>query len=408
VPLDSEPARIAPAIVDRQLTPAGFTGRARGQDECVARPLPPGPPLEGPAVGGAPPVMAPPPPDPVHSLGSATATPCTPDEMYNCGVVAEPVNSGYAPPAPPACCEPIGEVPGITGETALGDGRVFGFLGNFQWFKSDHAFDQMISPLSNPFLFEDPRALTEVRPMYIYQKMPGGNLFVNDGSINWWGTQARWAITDRWSIVIHKLGGIDFDPGENSLLPGGTSFSEFWIGPKWTFIRSPEAGIVAAFGWNFMIPTGNDQAFQNTGDLSMAPYLSFGWTFGRSDYGAFNYMASTGYTFSTDNTRTDYYWASLHLDYDIANLHKIYPVLELNYFHYAKNGGNQPMGFEGRDLINFGSSGISGHDGLSMAAGVRYKFTENYQVGIGVEFPISNTEDDLLDCRLMVDVIIRY
>jgi hypothetical protein len=313
-----------------------------------------------------------------------------------------------APVGPGACCEPLGEVPGITGEAECSGGPVFGLLGKFQWFKSDHCFDQMISPLSNPFLFEDPRALTELRPMYIYQRMPNPNPFVNNGSINWWGTQARWAITDRWSVVINKLGGIDFDPGENSLLPAGTSFSEFWIGPKWTFVRSPDTGTLAALGVTFMIPTGNNQAFQNTGDLSIAPYISFAQTFGRSDYGAFNFMASTGYTFATDNTRSNYYWGSLHLDYDIANLHKIYPLLELNYFHYGQNGGNQPLGFEGRDLITFGNSGVSGHDGVSMAAGVRYKFTENFQAGIGVEFPVSNTEDDLLDCRLMVDVIIRY
>ena len=40
---------------------------------------------------------------------------------------------------------------------------------NGDWFKSDHCLDSFISPVSNPFLFEDPRSLTEVRPIFIYQ-----------------------------------------------------------------------------------------------------------------------------------------------------------------------------------------------------------------------------------------------
>ena len=36
------------------------------------------------------------------------------------------------------------------------------------WFKSDHVFDGFISPVTNPFLFEDPRSLTEVRPIFMY------------------------------------------------------------------------------------------------------------------------------------------------------------------------------------------------------------------------------------------------
>ena len=31
--------------------------------------------------------------------------------------------------------------------------------------QSDHGFDNFISPVTNPSLFEDPRALTEVRPI---------------------------------------------------------------------------------------------------------------------------------------------------------------------------------------------------------------------------------------------------
>ena len=57
------------------------------------------------------------------------------------------------------------------------------------WFRSDRAFDCVVSPITNPFLFEDPRALTEIRPLFIYQKIPdsqpnfqGGDIWFLGGS----------------------------------------------------------------------------------------------------------------------------------------------------------------------------------------------------------------------------------
>src|SRR5689334_22588699 len=49
--------------------------------------------------------------------------------------------------------------------------RVLGFL------PSDHCFDSFISPLSNPFFFEDPRSLTEARGIFIDNSVP-----VQDGA----------------------------------------------------------------------------------------------------------------------------------------------------------------------------------------------------------------------------------
>ena len=44
------------------------------------------------------------------------------------------------------------------------------FLGLF--LPSDHCFDRFISPISNPFFFEDPRSLTEVRGIFIDNSLP--------------------------------------------------------------------------------------------------------------------------------------------------------------------------------------------------------------------------------------------
>src|SRR5262249_32647674 len=107
--------------------------------------------------------------------------------------------------------------------------------------------------------------------------------------------------------------------------------------------------------------------------------------------------------------RTDFFFNSYHLDYDIGNLHKFYPLLELNWFHYTTNGGAQPqpLGVEGKDLFNFGSPGIPGHNALSIAGGMRFKPWESLQFGVAAEFPLT-TRQDLLDFRLTAAMIIRY
>src|SRR5262249_46783738 len=108
---------------------------------------------------------------------------------------------------------------------------------------------------------------------------------------------------------------------------------------------------------------------------------------------------------------------SAHLDYDVGNLHKIYPLMELNWFSYTKAGTNvyvigdnvvvPKLGFEGADLINFGARGVAGHNFVSLAFGMRYKFCEAIQLGGAFEFPITGRRD-LMDYRLTFDAIFRY
>jgi hypothetical protein len=131
--------------------------------------------------------------------------------------------------------------------------------------------------------------------------------------------------------------------------------------------------------------------------------------FGRSSYGSFDVMGTTGYAFSTDNKRSEYLFASLHLDYNVANANKFYPLIELNWFHYTVGGTARPfLGFEGADLFNFGSSHVGGDDdNLTIAVGARYKYCEWLQAGIAAEFPLVGRRD-LLDFRLTVDLIFRY
>jgi hypothetical protein len=381
-------------VVDRQIAPASYSA-------CTIappRPLDP-PPASADAGGGelGRPVVRAQAPDSGPTLNPprpvAPGIPATPDERYNCGVVNDPpAGAGHSPfAAVPAAVGGVGE-----------------YCGSWCRFRSDHCFDNMISPVSNPFLFEDPRSLTEIRPIFMLQGTPGSNPIYRGGDVVFFGTQARLAVTERLSFTLNKLGLIWNEPHEHvDSFDDHVGFAELWLGPKFTFLRNEQCGRVAAAGLIFQIPTGSGKVFQDTGTLSLVPYVSFAQSFWQTSCGTFNFLGTTGYAFSTDNERSDYYFLSLHLDYDVGNLHHIYPLMELNYFYYASGGNQLPINFEGRDLFNFGATGISGRNNVDLALGARYKFSEAIQTGLAVEFPI-NGQHDLLDYRVTFDLIFRY
>ena len=296
-----------------------------------------------------------------------------------------------------------------TGRTAgkFGD-RLDGLLGTREeWFRSDHAFDGFVSPVTNPFLFEDPRSLTEVRPVYLYQRVPGKQPEFRGGSVSYFGLQGRVAITNRLSFVVSKLGGLWTQPGDNATMGGSGGFAEAWLGPKFTFIRGEDTGSLLAGGVQFQLPIGSSNVYQNTGGLSVVPYATYGRNLFRDcPVGSFNALVGGGYSFATSGTRTDYLYLSGHLDMDVANWHRIYPLVELNYFLTTTNGSNQRIGAEGRDLFNFGAQ-AKGSNLLTGAIGVRGKLAEAAQVGAAFEAPLVGAKD-LFQYRFTLDFILRY
>jgi hypothetical protein len=327
--------------------------------------------------------------------------PVTPEEQYNSGVV---INNGPV----------TGGVGGNGGSFWDQCGEFFNncgqamTAGNRGLFQSDHCFDNFISPVTNPFYFEDPRSLTEIRPIFMYQATPGSNYIFHGGDVEWFGMQARVALTERLSFIMSEFGFIWLEPHNHiNGFDSHAGFSELHLGPQYTFIRSEDTGTLLAGGLQFAIPSGPGKVFQNTGSLSLVPYFSLGQNFWRTSFGSFNFLTTDGFSIAMDNQRTDYFFSSYHLDFDVLNAHKIYPLIELNWFHYTAAGNARPVTFEGRDLVNFGAHNVSGSDNLSLAFGARYKFTEWAQTGIAAEFPL-NSPHMLMDFRLTLDFILRY
>jgi hypothetical protein len=260
--------------------------------------------------------------------------------------------------------------------------------------------------LSNPFLFEDPRTLTELRPIFIFQTIPSSQWFFRGGNIEDFNLQGRLSITDRLSIVMNKLGLIVINPGAGSNVGSASGITEIWLGPKYNFYREDQTGTIASAGLTFQIPVGPEKVFQSTGDLSLNPYASVAQQFGKTSYGTFHAMDTFGFAFAVDNDRSNYFYNSIHVDFDVANWQRIYPLIEINWFHYLQNGGAHDLGFEGFDLANIGAQ-VAGTDFVSIAFGSRFKASESVQFGFAAELPLVGHRD-LQNFRLTIDMIWRY
>ena len=382
-----------PALVQTNYAPSNTAAPAPAPaiDLGTARPA-----VVRAQAGELPPTPPPPPASPF-----ATAAPGA-EEAYNCGVTA-PKKPGFFTRAWDGCREWFQGVPkSMEGAFQPGPGGRGGI------FQSDHRYDEwLVSPTTNPFYFEDPRALTEVRPIFMWQQTPGSNYIFRGGDNVFAGAQARLAITPWFSVVVHELGMIWMEPhNQIGEFAPHTGFAEFHIGPKVTFLHLDN--FVMAAGLIFEIPTGPAKVFQDTGTLSIDPYFSLAWHPCIGGFNGLSFMNTTGYSFSIDDQRGEFLWSSFNLSYDVAGLHRVYPFIEFNFKQYTINGHTRDIGFEGSDLFHFGSQGAAGHQELTMALGTRVKVNDFMQFGIGAEFSIIGGGRHLDQFRLTTDMIFRY
>ncbi|MFO0938843.1 MAG: hypothetical protein U0798_20250 [Gemmataceae bacterium] len=265
----------------------------------------------------------------------------------------------------------------------------------------------MISPVTNPYLFEDPRAVTEIRPTVMYQRIPSGQPNFQGGHLWYFGGSARWALNEQWSVTLNKLGAVSVSPGSGSGMPSELGFGEIHIGPKFTFLRNSETQTIMATGVIFQIPFGSSSVYQDTGKLSLVPYLTGAKTLFDSPIGNVNGVATAGYSFSINHDRNDYFYTSGNINLDIGNMHRFYPLIEMNYFLTTTPPPPPPgFNFDGRDFANIGGTS-KGANMLTAAFGGRFKISERAQIGAAYELPVMGNRD-LFKYRFTVDFILRF
>jgi hypothetical protein len=266
--------------------------------------------------------------------------------------------------------------------------------------ESDRAFPGFIGPISNPILTKDPRSLTEARLLFINNQIdPGNPLGAGDFQVA--AMELRFALTERLTLVADK-DGYAWIHAANA--PEQHGWLNINLGLKYTLVRDVENQFLVAVGGTWEPQTGEGRVFQNIGTGIFTVFGVVGKEFGQCNHVLFN----AGYQFPADpNQNSSFFYSQLHLDRQMLGW--LYPLVELNWFHYTDSGdhGLPPSLGELDGLINLGTSGVSGNDLVTLAFGLKAQLSPHADAGFAYEVPISNRHD-FLNNRLLVELILRY
>lgn len=304
--------------------------------------------------------------------------------------------------------------------------------------KRQKGFDGFISPVSNPTIFEDPRSLTEIRPIFAYHMIPdtfpvgklgegplAGNVGGGDAYVV--AAQVRVALTDRFSFIATKDGYTWVNLKNRTLrdvvAAANHGSSHGWanlaFGFKGTLLEYDDGDTQAMLsaGLRYEAASGSRAVWQGYGKGQLNPFLSALWGTDR-----LHVLAYTGPRLALDNATSHFYDTSVHVDYRFDNF---YPLVEVNWIQCLRGGkGSVPLSGvvqgEGFDFFNFGATDAGGSGVATIALGGRWRITDHdglapislgdrvgvIDFGTAVEFPLTS-QKWLFDWRITTDLIFR-
>ena len=221
--------------------------------------------------------------------------------------------------------------------------------------------------------------------------------------------EVRWAVTDRLAIIATKDGWVDFKP--KGALAGlkSTGWADISLGLKYAAIDDKENQFILTPGFELELPIGSRDVFQGNGlgewDLFLA--AAKGW-------GDVSLMGNVGARVPNNMARDT---MQLHYSAQLAYHASRYfmPFLAANGFSVLNSGSQAglgaltgaPFGFEGFDLINFGSRAAAGSTQITGATGFRSKLVERVELGFAYERSLTNPRG-VFDDRFTVDFVLRF
>jgi hypothetical protein len=229
---------------------------------------------------------------------------------------------------------------------------------------------------------------------------------VTDGGyVNLAALQLRLALTERLGFIATKDGYADAHFDE--VLGDEDGFSNIAFGFKYAILSDPESESLLTAGLRYEIPINDLETggieLQGDGDGFLNPFVTGATTFG--DLGL---QASLGANIALDgDADTSILHYSLHADYEV--LPGLFPLIEMNGFTPIDHA-NRLTGalgeLDGVDLLNFGSDDRD--TTITIGGGLRYRFTDNVQLGLGAETPITDNDDSIFGYRLYADLVLSW
>lgn len=255
--------------------------------------------------------------------------------------------------------------------------------------------EDMISPVSAPTLNEDPRIDTELRPMYMFTSI-ANDFATQGGRYQVVAVQARAALTDRIGFIATKDGYIWLDP--NEAVPDHSGWANVAFGFKGALWKDEDSASIASIGLRYEAPMGNQRVFQGYGSGLLNPFVT-----AAKGFDDVHVQAYAGPRIAISGEDSSFFDASLHVDYQ---LWKLYPLAELNWVYVYDAGRRIPLTQEGFDLVDFGSSEAGEESVVTTALGLRYRITDDVDLGLTGEFPLTS-DSGIFGWRVTTDLIWR-
>lgn len=279
----------------------------------------------------------------------------------------------------------------------------------------NRSFPNFIGFMSNPIQSIDPRAVTEIYPIFGAGWVSGSKAILPSGDVQLYGAGISVALTDRLSIGLNQggYGVANFSSSKERILQSlGLPVPEIarsrdragWMNlggfAQYTLIADVPNQFLLTAGVRWEAPTGANQMFQGSGPAYLSPYVTVG-----KELGLFHILATTGYEFpaGSGSSTTETYYFNLHIDRKIG---RIYPLAEFNYAHrtFSKDVSIDTPHHGVIDLGTFTTSG----DMLTGAFGANVIIVPT-KLEIGAVYIRPLTQLDRFDVNsMLVKLVYRY
>lgn len=261
----------------------------------------------------------------------------------------------------------------------------------------DRDFQNFIGFVSNPTLSLDPRALTQIWPVFGDANFTGRRRF-EGGTAHSYGAGLSVALSERFVVGLSKGG-----YAETNFFRNRDGWLDLGGFAQYSLIRDVENQFIFSVGAQVLTPwLGSSDLFQGTSPSYLAPYFTFG-----KEFGEFHILGTAGYQFSIHaaraNTQTGY--ANLHFDRRFFGW--LYGLVEFNGALLSRNPPERPALDTIRGFTNLGRFDQAGGI-LTIAPGVNAVIIQNrLEIGAVYETPLYS-EKDLWFHSMLVKMILRY
>lgn len=267
-------------------------------------------------------------------------------------------------------------------------------------------FTRYVPPITMFTLNESPFITTEVKPVFVYHRVPDG--FITDGGTVYAGAvQGRLALGDRFAIIATTDGYADLN--FDSVLPDTDGFLDLTAGVKYAFISDPGNGNIVTGGLRYTAPVGNIETagIDLTGSTngSIDAFVS-----GAKEYKQGGVQGSAGYQYGISDRSWSYFHVHGHGYYKLTE--SFFPLIEANAI-IPTNGGDRMPGssLTGADVFDIGASDPDPI--FTLAVGARYRPTNHVIFGAAVEgnvidMGVDEGANSVYGWRITTDVTIHF